>query len=302
MLLKKIGTTGLSKAADEPVAKREDETSSLEALRNSLGSTSTLARGKLLLERYEVEQIIGFGGMSTVYRARDLRFQGVVRVVAVKEMFDVSTDPAARADKFQRFEAEANLLASLKHPAIPTIYDYFAANDRVYLVMELIDGRNLEAILEEAGRPLDEKQVLRWAIELCDVLTYLHTHEPNPIVFRDVKPSNAMYTSTGLLKVVDFGIAKNFVDDHKGTMIGTEGYSPPEQYKGHASPAGDIYALGATIHQLLTNSDPRMQTPFTFHERMPRKLNPALSEDTERDHHAGVGIRGFAPVGKRCRI
>jgi outer membrane protein assembly factor BamB/serine/threonine protein kinase len=283
MIIKKIGTTNLSKSNDsEPERNdKKDETTSLEALRNSLGPGNTLPRGQLLEGRYEIEQVIGYGGMSTVYRARDIRFASTVRVAAVKEMFDVSTDPNVRLDKLKRFEEEANFLAMLNHPSIPKIFDFFAANDRRYLVLEYIEGKNLETVLEEQAAPFEEQQVLEWGIALCDVLGYLHNHKPKPIVFRDMKPSNIMLTGSSRLVLIDFGIAKTFQEDKKGTMIGTEGYSPPEQYKGLALPGGDIYALGATLHQLLTNSDPRMEVPFTFHERLPRSKNPKVSAETE---------------------
>ncbi len=280
MLIKKIGTSQLGKGG-EAAAKREDETSSLNSLRNSLGAGTTLDFGTALQDRYEVEQVIGYGGMSTVYRARDLRFTEAVRVVAVKEMFDVSTDPAVREDKFKRFKQEANTLAMLNHPAIPKIYDFFPHNDRIYLIIEYVDGKNLETLLEEKAQPLEEREVLGWGAQLCEVLNYLHSQKPKPIVFRDMKPSNVMLTNSGRLMLVDFGIAKFFQEDKKGTMIGTEGYSPPEQYKGLALPGGDIYALGATLHQLLTNSDPRIEIPFTFHERQPRALNPKISQAAE---------------------
>ena len=281
MLLKKIGTSQIGKIGVVPALKREDETTSLESLRNSLGANNVLARATVLQERYEVEQVVGYGGMSTVYRGRDLRFTKVVRTVAIKEMFDVSTDPTNRQEKFKLFEREASMLATLNHGSIPKIYDFFAQFDRNYLVMEYIEGHNLEVLLEERGNPMDERDVLEWAIQLCDVLAYLHSQKPHSVIFRDMKPSNVMLSEAGKLRLVDFGIAKVFMDDKKGTMIGTEGYSPPEQYKGIALPVGDVYALGATMHQLLTNSDPRLEVPFTFHERLPRALNPVISVQTE---------------------
>ena len=114
------------------------------------------------------------------------------------------------------------------------------------------------------------------------MLTYLHGRRPQPIIFRDLKPSNIMVDlGRDKITLVDFGIAKTLQTDRKGTMIGTEGYSPPEQYRGLSEPRGDIYALGATLHHLLTNSDPRTETPFTFHERPIRKLNPAVGADTQ---------------------
>jgi len=143
--------------------------------------------------------------------------------------------------------------------------------------MEFIEGDNLEIKLQQRRAPFNEEEVIAWAISLCDVLDYLHTHEPEPIIFRDIKPANVMITRRNQVRLVDFGIAKNFQTGSKGTMIGTEGYSPPEQYRGEASPAVDIYALGATLHHLLTNQDPRTEPPFTFDERPIREANPNIS-------------------------
>ena len=214
--------------------------------------------------------------MGAVYRAQDLRFK-VEKVVAVKEMINQATDPDIQATIVEGFEREANILATIGHPAIPTIYDYFTLGARSYLVMEFIEGDNLEIKLQQRRAPFNEEEVISWGIALCDVLDYLHTHEPEPIIFRDIKPANVMITRRNQIRLVDFGIAKTFQTGSKGTMIGTEGYSPPEQYRGEASPAVDIYALGATLHHLLTNQDPRTEPPFTFDERPIRQANPNVS-------------------------
>ena len=163
---------------------------------------------------------------------RDLHFPNVVKQVAVKEMINTAPDPLVRETIVQNFEREANLLATLHHPSIPRIYDYFTVESRSYLVLEFIHGKDLEAIINETPGFLPENQVLSWAIELCDVLDYLHKHKPDPIIFRDMKPSNVMINHSGDVMLVDFGIAKTFQSGIKGTMIGTEGYSPPEQYRG----------------------------------------------------------------------
>jgi outer membrane protein assembly factor BamB/tRNA A-37 threonylcarbamoyl transferase component Bud32 len=214
--------------------------------------------------------------MGAVYRAQDLRFK-VEKIVAVKEMINQATDPDIQATVVETFEREANILATVSHPSIPTIYDYFTLGARSYLVMEFIEGDNLEIKLQERRAPFMEEEVIGWAIALCDVLDYLHTHEPEPIIFRDIKPANVMITRRNQIRLVDFGIAKTFQTNSKGTMIGTEGYSPPEQYRGEASPQVDIYALGATLHHLLTNQDPRTEPPFTFDERPIRSTNPEIS-------------------------
>ena len=243
--------------------------------------TAPLPRNTVLQGRYDVEEVLGVGGMSTVYKARDLRFTAVARFCAVKEMPDTAPDPRTGQLRLANFEREASLLATLSHPGIPKIYDFFYAQGRVYLVLEYIDGRDLETQLQTRGVPMQEDEVVKYAVQICDVLEYLHGHQPQPIVFRDMKPSNIIVTAEGKLTLIDFGIAKVFQSDKRGTMIGTEGYAPPEQYRGLAEQRGDIYGLGATMHHLLTNSDPRTQTPFTFAERPIRKFNSRVSEYIE---------------------
>lgn len=274
MILKRTGviqqTSQLNDEADDKGAK------------DSGATWSILRPGTLLQERYEVVSILGQGGMSTVYRGRDRRFTGVERIVAIKEMFNVSSDNATRQMRLATFEREANLLATLQHSAIPKIHDYFTLEGRIYLILEFIDGRNLETVLEVRKEVPNEAEVVSWGTQVCDLLAYLHGHRPDPIIFRDLKPSNIMLRSDGRqIVLVDFGIARTFQGVQRGTMIGTEGYAPPEQYRGLASPAGDIYALGATLHHLSTGNDPRLETPFTFHHRPPRKLNALLSEAFE---------------------
>ncbi|TLN22205.1 serine/threonine protein kinase, partial [bacterium] len=191
-----------------------------------------LPQGFTLVNRYLIQEVIGVGGMGSVYRARDLHFPNVVKLVAVKEMINSAPDPIVRQTITQNFEREANILVTLNHPSIPKIFDYFTFNERSYLVEEFVHGKDLDQVLAESEGFLTEDQVIVWAIELCDVLQYLHTHRPEPIIFRDMKPSNVMVNQQGHIVLVDFGIAKIFKTGQKGTMIGTEGYSPPEQYRG----------------------------------------------------------------------
>jgi outer membrane protein assembly factor BamB len=219
--------------------------------------------------------------MGSVYRARDLHFPNITKLVAVKEMINTAPDPLVRQTIVLNFEREANLLATLTHPSIPRIYDYFTEDDRSYLVLEFIHGKDLEAIITDTSGFLAEDQVLGWAIQLCDVLSFLHAHKPDPIIFRDMKPSNVMIDTDGDVKLVDFGIARTFQVGQRGTMIGTEGYSPPEQYRGEATPSADLYALGATIHHALTRRDPRLEPPFSFAERPLRRINSHVSPELE---------------------
>ena len=203
-------------------------------------TSQQLQAGITLEERYLIQGVLGIGGMGAVYRARDLHFPNVTKVVAVKEMVNRAMDPVVRSTIVRNFEREANLLASLDHRAIPRIYDYFTINERSYLVLEYITGSDLEVIINGTNDFLTEERVIRWTLELCDVLQYLHTHKPEPIIFRDMKPSNVMINAQDHAVLVDFGIAKQFQVGQKGTMIGTEGYSPPEQYRGDATPLADI--------------------------------------------------------------
>lgn len=242
-------------------------------------SQRTLATGTVLENRYEIQRVAGRGGMSTVYAARDLRFGQVERICAIKEMFDVDPDPRVRALRLVNFERESALLATLSHPAIPRIYDYFSHNGLVYLVLEFIDGYDLERHLASRKTPFGEEQIIKWALEIADVMRVLHEQKPDPIIFRDLKPSNIMLRTSGQVVLIDFGIARTIQGRQRGTMIGTEGYAPPEQYRGIADARGDIYAFGATLHHLATNCDPRLETPFTFHERPIRSLNDAISEE-----------------------
>lgn len=226
----------------------------------------SLKANTILINRYRIIGLLGGGGQGAVYQARDLNFPEAKRLVAVKEMHYPSTDPNQRSVTFRTFQREANILATLSHPAIPKIFDFFDQNNRAYLVMEFINGTDLEQLLGKT-KTLPQDNIIEWAIDLCDVLHYLHSQQPEPIIFRDIKPANIMVDSLGKIRLIDFGIAKKFVSGTKHTMIGTEGYSAPEQYRGDVTPLSDIYSLGATLHHIITRKDPRLEPPFSFNER-----------------------------------
>lgn len=232
----------------------------------------SLKPNTVLMARYKILGVLGGGGMGTVYQARDLNFPDTKRLVAVKEM--LMTDRGLRQTNLKVFKREGNILATLSHPAIPKIFDFFDQDDRAYLVMEYIHGSDLEMLINKT-KELPVEKMLEWAIDLCDVLSYLHG-QPEPIIFRDMKPANIMIDSLGKIRLIDFGIAKIFVSGIKHTMIGTEGYSAPEQYQGNVTPLSDIYSLGATLHHLLTRKDPRMEPPFSFNERPIKDYNPKV--------------------------
>lgn len=231
-----------------------------------------LSAGTVLQNRYRVEHLLGGGGMGMVYLAHDQRLAN--RFCAVKEMVDHFIDPQQRIEANDYFAREADTLAQLKHPAIPAITDRFDDHNRHYLVMEYVEGRNLEEELAARGGPLPEGLVIDIARQLCDVLGYLHGTTP-PLVYRDMKPSNVMLTPKGKVMLVDFGIARLFKTARKGTMIGTLGFAPPEQYQGVVDPRSDIYSLGATLHYVLTGRDPEKFPPFSFPPV--RDLRPEVS-------------------------
>jgi len=240
-----------------------------------MAGTGPLNPGKVLAGRYSIERMLGGGGMGVVYLAHDQRLAN--RPCAIKEMVDHFIDQQQRLEANDYFAREADTLAQLKHQAIPAITDRFDDENRHYLVMEYVEGRNLEEELAARnGEPLPEGLVIDVARQLCDVLAYLHNMTP-PIVYRDMKPSNVMLTSKGRAVLVDFGIARLFKSARKGTMIGTLGFAPPEQYKGEIDPRSDIYSLAATMHYMLTARDPEKFPPFSFPKL--KELRPEVSNN-----------------------
>lgn len=249
-------------------------------------ATGSTVAGTIVGGRYRVVRVAGAGGFATIYEAQDTRFQSR-RVVAIKEMSDTYADVREKTWALQSFRQEAELLAQLKHSNMPDVMDFFEENGKAYLVMEFIVGTTLERKLAMAGGPLNEALVMRWALQLCDVLNYLHSHRP-PIIFRDLKPSNVMVTKEGKIKLIDFGIARIFkahvnADTH---TLGSRSYAAPEQYgSGQSDARTDVYTLGATLYKLLTGATPlevplRQANPALF--RRPRELNPSLSTATEQ--------------------
>ncbi|MGD0116997.1 MAG: protein kinase [Candidatus Binatus sp.] len=236
--------------------------------------TGPLEAGTVLQSRYQIERLLGGGGMGMVYLAHDQRLAN--RPCAIKEMVDHFIDQAQRIEANEYFAREADTLAQLKHQAIPAITDRFELANRHYLVMEYVEGRNLEEELAARGEPLPEGLVIDIARQLCDVLAYLHGLVP-PIIYRDMKPSNVMLNPNGRVVLVDFGIARLFKAARKGTMIGTLGFAPPEQYQGLVDPRSDIYSLGATLHYVLTGRDPEKFPPFSFPPV--RELRPGVSSN-----------------------
>jgi len=236
------------------------------------------ARERLVGQRYKIISPLKVGGMSGVYMAKDTRLNSMC---AVKELLIKMYSDTDRDLTIQNFKAEAELLANLRHPSLPRVIDYFYEDGKYYLVMDYIEGEDLESILDQEGIPwLPEKDVLSWTMEICDVLIYLHNQSP-PIIYRDLKPSNIMLRKHDhRVMLIDFGLAQMVHLRPFGVerALGTPGYAPPEQYSGREEPRSDIYALGATLHHLLTGTPPG--TPFKFTPL--RELNRDTSPDMER--------------------
>ncbi len=246
-----------------------------------------LSEGTLLNSRYEIVRKIGGGGMGAVYLACDQNLGGIER--AVKEMVQSSIDEDQQNKAVEDFKRESTILSTLDHPSIPTIYDYFFDHleGRFYLVMKYISGGDLAARLRSTpGGRLDEKTVTEWAVQVADVLAYLHGL-PTTIVYRDLKPSNIMLDgNSGRVMLIDFGIARSINQEEKGvTAVGTMGYAPPELFSGQVEPRSDIYSLGSTMFHLLTGADPQNNPLLIFDFQKnprPRQLNPQLSDQMER--------------------
>jgi serine/threonine-protein kinase len=233
----------------------------------------------ILRQRYKVTNVVGQGGMGSVYRAEDLRLPG--RLCAIKEIEPDAGLPLAQREQAQaQFLQEASILAQLDHPNLPKVSDYFSENGREYLVMDFVPGHDLKELLVAQNGPLPEADVLAWARQITDALAYLHSQDP-PVLHRDIKPANIKLTPNGRIKLVDFGLVKLMVPDDARTITvvqgrGTALYTPLEQYggeAGHTDARTDIYALAATLYHLLTNTPPPdAKTRFLN----PRALRPAI--------------------------
>jgi len=247
-------------------------------------ASQQLEPGTLLLDRYSIVHRVGGGGMGSVYQARDKRLAD--RLCAVKEMIEMFADQSQRAKAVEDFKREAEVLAQLDHPSIPTVFDYFIETGRYYLVMRWIGGGDLAEQMRVRGGLVDEATVCKWAVWICDVLHYIHTQKP-PIIYRDLKPANLMLDDkTERVMLVDFGIARIVRPTEKGvTAIGTMGYAPPELFAGKVEPRSDIYSLGATMFHMLTGSDPQDNPLLIFDfSKNPRpcQINPNITPEMEQ--------------------
>lgn len=238
-------------------------------------------KGTVLDGKYEILKEIGRGGMSVVYVAMDLRLN---KQWAIKEIKDDGSQDTQTLLK--GLEREANILKKVDHPVLPRIVDIIQKDNKVYVVMDYVEGRPLSNILTEQGAQSQE-DVIQWAKDLASALDYLHSMNP-PIIYRDMKPSNIMLKPNGKVKLIDFGTAKEYKIENNAdtTALGTRGYAAPEQF-GDAQGRGiyntdartDIYCLGATLYHIVTGKNP-CEPPYKIEPI--RKWNPALSSGLEK--------------------
>lgn len=234
---------------------------------------SWLKPGTILDGRYDIVKAVKAGGMGAVYKAKDRRLN---QICAVKEM--LSEDPHNFDYLKDRFLEEACLLAELRHNGIPRVTDYFTYQNRYYLVMDYLHGRDLYSYIVESsdGRiSIDEDTVVKWGIEICHILIYLHGQKPRPVLHRDIKPSNTFLSEDGRIMLIDFGLARTVNPDSftEKTAVGTMGYAPMEQYQGHPDARSDLYALAGVMHFLLTAVHP---APFKFEPL--KSIRPDVSD------------------------
>jgi serine/threonine-protein kinase len=245
--------------------------------------------GTILRQRYKLTNIVGSGGMGCVYRAEDVRLPG--RLCAVKEIKpDIADSAETTSQAREQFLREASILAQLDHPNLPKVSDYFTEDEREYLVMDYVPGKDLKQLIDEAvrsNRLFEENTVLSWARQIVDALVYLHSQDP-PVLHRDIKPSNIKLTPDDRIKLVDFGLVKTQAPNDRTLTVlqgrGTVLYTPLEQYGGddtHTTMQSDLYAFGATLYHLLTLQAPpdakaRFLSPRTL--KSPREVNPDVSQ------------------------
>ena len=278
---------GSSLSQDDPLLIQTATTAHTATVPSSPTFTGQLTHDHLLNGRYRMLKQLGTGGFGAVYQAQDLRRNNAP--VAIKSINLHRLSPEQIIEATDTFNREVGMLSELEHPNLPHIYEHFTDPEHWYLVMDFIEGETLEEyLLKQHDGHLSVTETLQVGIQLCEVLSYLHSQHP-PIIFRDVKPANVMRTVTGHLYLIDFGIARRFQpgQKHDTTVLGSPGYAPPEQYgRAQTTVQSDIYSLGATLHFLLTSKDPSeafASPASSSSQEVPAELQHLLEQMLEWD-------------------
>jgi serine/threonine protein kinase len=277
----------------------------------------SLSPGQILNNRYRIESLLGQGGMGAVYKAWDLNLE---HDCAIKENFEVK--PEAQ----RQFRREAQILSTISHPNLPRVIDHFIIPEQgQYLVMDFVEGRDLERILAENGGPLPEGQVLPWVEQICDALTYLHTQDQH-IIHRDIKPANIFITERRRAKILDFGLAK-FSGARQpsgettlsgmesltspGSAVGTIAYMSPEQVRGEElDPRSDLFSFGAVLYEMATGqqaftgntSSLIFNAILTAAPAEPKSLNSEIPDDLNRIINRALGPADRSDKRVFCRL
>ncbi len=237
--------------------------------------------------RYQIVRALGKGGMGSIFLANDTRVNN--KHVVIKQMLPNYSTDEERIEAETSFQEEMKTLSQMSHPNIPTISDFFTQAGSHIIVQEFVSGEDLQKKLDAAsGKGLPEKLVLGWTSQALSVLAYLEDQDPQ-VIHRDIKPANIVVDATNRVRVVDFGVASHRFRvgtpqaglNRASTAMGTPGYAPREQFEGQETTLSDMYALGATMHQLLTGRNPQGAEPL-FQYPPIRTLNPNVSEQTVR--------------------
>ena len=226
----------------------------------------------MMIDNYRVKKEIGRGAAAGIYLAHDSEYERdvVIKLWAPEEGLDPDT-----------LKRESEAMARLHRPGLPEVYDFVENDSQPYIVMEHILGENLLDKITRSEDFIPETSIVDWAVQLADILHHFHQCQPEPFVYRDMKPANVIIGEVGAVNLVDFGIAAPYAPGRKYNLIGTVGYAAPEQYRGAVDPRSDIYALGATLHHTATRFDPRPEHNPLARKHVfgpPRLDNPAISK------------------------
>jgi len=246
---------GMSYQSDRKDEENKEEDTAFDKETSLSSRENPVDKGVILNNRYKVVELLGEGQTTRTYKAMDMKNNCHV---ALKELLDKFDDPVKRREAILQFQVEAKILIKLEHPAIPKFEEYFSHEGRRFFIIDFVEGETLDRIIQNSPF-FEESRLIEWAIELCDIIDYMHSQTPEPVIFRDMCPKNVILSSEDKLKIIDFGISKLFTPDAKTAAVAktiNPNYSPVEQYVGQTDQKSDVYSVGATLYYMATKSVP----------------------------------------------